>query len=266
MIVEILYSLFLTFFFVFIGTLFVVGLFLLYRAILTKLNNLIYMGLAFILIAFGIVSNLIFSLGDIFQQCFILVSYVLVIIFVNMTFHKNRNTHSKFILIFVASLGIVVILLRVLRVIENTPLNYYLNVSLDVVYNLLTFNWMAYSSYSAYKLIKSQNIQPWIKIRYKMISIFSFILSLNVIPQLFQPWDIMWGDPSNTISLLVFGAMASNTIFFSIGFSLAWIMPQGLKKIINKDYQSIEEESFSEEELINLIKRELDKGGSTGNN
>ena len=76
----------------------------------------------------------------------------------------------------------------------------------------------------------------------------------------------MWGDPSNTISLIVFGVMASNAIIFSIGFSLAWIMPQGLKKLINKDYQSLDEENFSEDELMSLIKKQLEKGANTGNN
>lgn len=267
MLAEILYYLFLSFFIVFIGTLFIVGCFLLYRAEKTKLYNLIYIGLAFIFINIGLISNLMFNLGDIFQQCFILISYVLVTLFVNLTFHKNRRSQiSKLILLLVLSLGVIVVLFRVIRTSWNTALNYYLNVSLDVVYNLLTFNWMAWSSYSAYKHIKSQDIQPWIKTRYKMISFFSFILSLNVIPQLFQPWDVAWGDPNNPISLIVFGLMASNAITFSIGFLLAWIMPQWLKRFINKGYQSLEVKDFSEEELMDLIKKKLTKGGSVGNN
>jgi hypothetical protein len=116
---------------------------------------------------------------------------------------------------------------------------------------------MAWSSYSAYQKIKNKNIQPWIKVRYKLVAFVSFILSFNNIPEYFQPKGTTWGDPDNIISLAVFGTTAIISVIFAFGFSLAWMMPNWLKKFFNRNYQLLDEKEYTEEELMNLIREQL---------
>ena len=91
-----------------------------------------------------------------------------------------------------------------------------------------------------------------------MIAIFSFIISFNNVPEFFQPKGVNWGNPNNIISLAIFGTTAILVIAFSIGFFIAWIMPNWIKKKINKNYQPSEDKEYTEEELMKLIKTQMD--------
>ena len=95
--------------------------------------------------------------------------------------------------------------------------------------------------------------------RYKLIFVFSFILSIYNTSEFFQPPGSYWGDPSHPGSLLNFGLTAVIVVIFSIGFSLAILMPQSLQKYFNRNYTSLTEVQFSEEELKNLLKNNLSK-------
>jgi hypothetical protein len=191
------------------------------------------------------------------QEIFITIGFILGVIFTNLTFHKNRKSPAKLILIAVIVLAIIQLIFYGIDSIERNPFNYYLKVSLDLPYTFLVFNWLAWSSYSAYKIVKSQDIEPWIKFRYRLISILSFIMSFHGIPEFFQPFDIRWGTPSNLISVAVFGTTAVLSVIFSVGFFFAWIMPNWLKKYLNRNYQPIKDKELTEEELMNLIRKQL---------
>ena len=43
-------------------------------------------------------------------------------------------------------------------------------------------------------------------------------------------------------------------------------MPNWLKKYLNRGYNTVEDEEISEEELMNLIKKQISKEGPLGNN
>ena len=137
--------------------------------------------------------------------------------------------------------------------------------ALDLPFNLLVFNWMAFAAYSSYIKLRSESITPWIKTRYKLIAFSSFIMSFHSIPEFFQPFEIPMGDPSNIISLIVLGFISTISIIFVVLFGLAWIMPNWLKNMLNRDYTPIEEESYSENELMELIKNQLTKRELYGN-
>ncbi len=181
----------------------------------------------------------------------------MLIIFTNLTFYKNRNSHAKLVLITVIIISILMIYLQTLLMIKRTPLIHYLRYAIQIPYHFLVFNWLGFSSLQAYKRIKNQDIEPWIKARYKLVFIFSFIMSLSSITQFFRPYDIAFGDPTNVISLILFGITSIIAITCGIGFTLAWVMPNWLKRYLNRNYQPLEEKVFSEEELMNLIRKEL---------
>ncbi|MFX1567654.1 MAG: hypothetical protein ACFFCV_04715 [Promethearchaeota archaeon] len=213
------------------------------------------MGFGFLSISLGFIGNFIFSLGSLFLEVCIFTGYVLTVIFTNRTFYKDTESKAKLVLIIVIILGMIQIIFFII----NERSLYYIRVSLDVPYTLLVFNWLAFSSYRVYLRIKIENIQPWIKLRYKMIFIFSFILSLNNILEFFQPRGVFWGDPNHPISLIVFGLTAIIVVCFSIGFSLAWLMPNALKKYFNRNYTPIKDVHLSEEELKTLLRKDLDE-------
>jgi len=256
MISEILYIFFLILFVVFSGCLILVGGFFIARGRKISKNNLYIAGIGFLILPIGFIGNLVFNLGFLFQEIFVFFCFILTVIFTNLTFHRNRKLAPNLVLILVLVLGLIQLIFHAIT--SFSSLNpYYEKVSLDVPYTLLVFNWLSWSSYSAYKLLKNQDIEPWIKLRYKIVAIFSFIISFHSIPEFFQPTGFGWGDPGNNISLMVFGATAILVVIFSIGFTFAWIMPNWMKKHANKDYKPLEEKELSEDELMNLIKKQL---------
>ena len=222
------------------------------------MNNIIIIGFGFAILSIGFISNLVFNLGQLFQEFTIFISFIFVVIFTNLTFHKNRGFMPNIILISVIILGLVQIGFFVYSILGTWTLSlYYLRVWLDLPYTMLTFNWLAFSSFSSYRVIKSQKVNPWIKMRYKMVAIFSFIFSFNSIPEFFQPPGTTWAESDNIISLLVFGITATFVIVFSLGFALAWIMPSIFKNFLDRNYEVDEEIEYQEKELIDLIKKQL---------
>jgi len=268
MYLEILFWIFATLLLLFLSTLFTVGIFLLIKGIQRKMVGLSCLGIGFIVIPIGFVGNYILDIypGYLFQEIFITIGFILAVIFTNLTFYKNRKSPAKLILIVVIVLAIIQLIFHGMMAIERTPLIYYLKVSFDLPYNFLVFNWMAWSSYSAYKIVKNQDIEPWIKVRYRLISILSFIMSFHGIPEFFQPYNTPWGTPSNIISVLVFGTTAVLAVIFSVGFLLAWLMPNWLKKYLNRNYQTVKDSEYTEEELMTLIRKQLSERRNNGNN
>ncbi|MHA1106365.1 MAG: hypothetical protein ACTSPN_11720 [Promethearchaeota archaeon] len=253
---SVLYFVFLSFLIVFIGVLIIVGIFLLLKGIQNKLNNLIIVGLGFISLCLGFIGNFAFKLNVGFQEIFVFICFTFTTVFTNLTFYKNQKKIGIISLLSVICLGIIQLIL-IYASLQGVPDLYYLRASLDVPYTMIVFDWMAWASYSSYKNLKNEDIQPWIKIRYKLIAIFSFIISFNNIPEFFQPKGTIWGDPSNPISLAVFGATAILAVTFSIGFGLAWLMPSWFKNRLNKGYKNISEKELTEQELMDLIENQL---------
>jgi hypothetical protein len=220
------------------------------------MTNLLIIAIGFIGLSVGFIGNISLNLGGFFLEIFVFIAFNLTIIFTNMTFHRNRKYLANFILSFGIILGLIQLILHGFADFLAVSF-YYQRVSLDIPYTLLVFNWLSFSSYYAYRLLKNRDIEPWIKVRYKKVAIFSFILSFHNIPEFFQPSGTTWGDYNNLISLLVFGITAILGVVFSLGFACAWIMPNWLKKVFNRNYQSPKDIELTEDDLINLIKKQL---------
>jgi len=261
MINEILFNIFATIFVVFIMIILIVGFFLIVRGTQTKMINIFITGTGFIGLAIGFIGNFVFHLGGLFQEIFVFIAFNFTVIFTNLTFYRRKKIYPSLVLAVTFTLGIIQLFLHTLNLFLGTNV-YYLRVSLDLPYTLLTFNWLAWASYQSYKRLKVYNIAPWLKLRYKLVAFFSLIISFHSIPEFFQPKGVYWGDPENIISLMVFGITAILAASFSIGFFIAWIMPNWLKKKINKNYKPLEDKEYSEKELMQLIKKEMDEESS----
>ncbi|TFG03146.1 MAG: hypothetical protein EU539_12530, partial [Promethearchaeota archaeon] len=238
----------------FILMLILTGLFFLYKAFQNRLKNMAILGIGTIAFPIGFIGNFVLNLGSIFQEYFVFIGLISVVIFTNMTFYKGQMKKANIILIIVIILGIIqIIMFHLYYPIEvKRNIYYYLRVSLDLPYVFLVFNWLAYSCYLAFERLKEQDIEPWIKARYKLLAISSFILSLHSIPEFFQPKNIRWGNPSDHISLAIFGITAVMAIVYAIIFSISWFMPKPIKNYFNKDYKTDIEKEYTEEELMEL--------------
>ncbi|TFG18215.1 MAG: hypothetical protein EU531_00880 [Promethearchaeota archaeon] len=257
MLSEILFNTFALIFALFIIIILGVGFFLLVRGIQIKMCNIIIAAIAFIGLPIGFIGNVLFNLGGFFQEIFIFIAFNFTVVFTNLTFYKRKKVYPTIVFAIVFILGVIQIALHALPLLFGINV-YYLRVSLDLPYTLLTFNWLAWAAFQSYNRLNEYIIAPWVKLRYKLIAVFSFLISFNSIPEFFQPKGVYWGDPDNITSLIIFGITAILAISFSLGFFIAWIMPNWLKKKINKNYKPLEDKEYSEEELMEMIKTQLD--------
>ncbi len=234
------------------------GFYLSIKSTKKKIYNIAIFGFGFIAM------SLVFPLGLLehgyfIRELIVQIAFILFVVFTNQTFYRNRGFIPKLVLVIVivSAVNQLVFQLMVDYFFPDNVVIYYLKIVLDIPHNLLVFNWMGFASYSAYKRIETADVEPWIKVRYRMIAIFSFIGSLHFIPELLQPIEYPMGSPASLASVLNFGLLAIITIIYSSGYALAWFMPNRLKRYLNRNYQPVEEETFSEEELMNLIRNQL---------
>jgi hypothetical protein len=136
---------------------------------------------------------------------------------------------------------------------SNLIYYYYILFSISVS-NLISHGWLGYVSIRYYWSLKSEKVAPWIKKRYLLIAISSFIYILNIFLYFLFPYknvDI-YVFPNILISYTLVGIV----IFYSFGMFIAWIMPKKLKFYFDRDFQPTEEKEFTEQELMERIKRE----------
>ncbi len=253
---EILYLIFLLFLITYLATILITGIFLLIRAYKTRMINPLYAGLAWFLIGFAQIGIVLFKFNIAFNSIFGISSFIFIMLFTNSTFHKERKTNlPKVILIISVLLAFCSWFLNFLRVILNNQIIvYYSHSVIDLIYRLIVMNWMAWSSYQVYKVIKEHDIEPWIITRYKIIYIFSPILSVYALVVIFQPYNVQFGTTTNLQSYIVFGTTATLAIVYGIAFMLAWIMPSKFKSYLNKGYEPLESKEYSQEEIIEIFK------------
>ena len=253
---EILYLIFLLFIITFLTTIMITGIFLLIRAYKTKLFNLVYAGMSWLLMGISNIGLVLFKINIVYSSIFGLTSFVLFVVFTNSTFHKEQKSLlPEVILITAILLAAFTWYLNLLRVLWNNPIEIYTAKSIiDCIFRLIVMNWMARSSYKVYKEIKEHDIEPWIKVRYKILYIFSPLLGLYAFVVMFQPWNVQFGDSNNLQSYIVFGIVAIIAIVFSIAFLLAWLMPSKFKNYLNKGYEPLESKEYSQEEIIEIFK------------
>ncbi|MBD3255875.1 MAG: hypothetical protein GF383_12335 [Candidatus Lokiarchaeota archaeon] len=253
---QALYLVFLLFFVVFVINLFVLSAFFLVRAIQLKMKNIAIFGIAVLSIGIGFIGNMLFGLGGIFEEICVSIGFTLIVVFTNLTFHKNKGYKYKLIPIIVIIFAIINLILRLLNVQYHTSSIYYIAQSFDIIYTFFVFFWLGFSSLKAYQSLEKVSIPPWVRYRYRLLSIAGFTLGLQAIPEIFAPPGSHYGDP-NAIVVLAFGLTALIVLISSIFFMLAWIIPSWLKTYLNKDYKRIEDPELNEKEILNLVRNDL---------
>ncbi|MFX1445490.1 MAG: hypothetical protein ACFFHV_18900 [Promethearchaeota archaeon] len=246
----------------------IVGAFLSYKMFKTKQYNLIPLILFFVI---NSVRLFVYQFTPYLIIYLILIQFpnILLLIFIKTTFFKDKKSPFKFFLIILIIVRTIDLLIRLqygITIPMRYPLRsshlifyYYILFSITIAF-LLSHLWLGLVSIRYYKSIQSINIEPWIKKRYQIIGIASITYSLSIFLYYFFPYDeaikLTITHQNPFISLLIL-LITGFTIFYSLCMFFAWVMPNRLKSHFNKDFQSISDKEFEENELLELIKKEL---------
>ena len=150
-----LYLMFLSFLIVFIVVLIIVGIFFILKGIQNKLLNLIIVGLGFISLCLGFIGNFVFNLNAGFLEMFVFICFTFTTVFTNLTFYKNQKKIGIVSLLSVICLGIIQLIL-IYASLGGVPDLYYIRVSLDLIYTMIVFDWMALASFTSYRNLKNE--------------------------------------------------------------------------------------------------------------
>ncbi len=228
------------------------------------------MGAHFLLLALSQTLGRVLAVLKIIEISLVACALILIVVFINKCFYRERKAMviKKLRRTYVPSLILgFAILISIVTIINSaifdTPLhtttNYIIYRIAVILQRILVFNWASFSSYGAYKKLKSENIRPWIKFRYNAFSIITFIFAFQPFISLFQPLGVPFGSSEPIGSYIVFGLTASVAAFYSIGSLLVWITPRWIKNFLDRKYISqYDDTEYSETELLDLIKNQLE--------
>lgn len=228
---------------------FITSIFLLTNGIKFHRENIIVLGLGYML--FSVSLFLVYGIELNWYKVVIphMLGYLFVFLFTQMTFHKKKNNRFLPLLLFFLTvmLGKIVLAMYFRETNEDIFLN-FIEVLCEVFTSVFALGWLSKSSLDAYNILKNQEIEPWIKARLKLIGISSMMLAISFLTQLL---DII--DPKT--KEMRFFILISITIFtgiFSFGSILAWVMPSGLKRFLNKTYRNEQQEINLSGEIMNI--------------
>lgn len=249
---------------VFLGTLLIVGLFLIIRAYQLKANNFYYIGLAWSTEALAQIINQVTSIPESIYAIFSKLSFMLIIIFIILTFYNHQKPKKKhYILIISFILAILAWFFAAIR--TTSQVAYVTNRIFDFILNSIALDWLAYCCYITYRHVKNSTIAQWVKMRYKITFIFSPILTLIYFILIFHPYNVAFGDETNTQSLIFYALTAIITFIYGISFAIAWIFPRKFNRKFSKKRVKTGEE-IDEDKILDLIKNQLSTGKSNGDN
>ncbi|MBD3341068.1 MAG: hypothetical protein GF353_18320 [Candidatus Lokiarchaeota archaeon] len=248
---------------------FSIGIFLFIRTLQTKLRHLIWLSFFFIL--HGIQLLLLIVLPYVLDIFTVNWSLFCLLLFVKFTFYKERKSAFKILLSVFISVKIIELYIRIflvgldqkISVPQLTPLSnslihiYYFYAIIIFIQNATPSLWLSFASFNAYRNLKDMHIQPLVKKRYLLLGLISLFMVSYSILIFFMPFQGGFTtDYGFFIGLLFLGSI----LIFCTGNLVVWLMPNRLKSFLNGDYDSGQELTISERELIEKIKMELDGG------
>jgi len=187
-------------------------------------------------------------------------SLIFLIMFTKETYYKNQKSSFKIILTTAILLSISSFTIVFLRVMEYSivlsDMFYLFDVYLMSLTIFIAAFWNASASFSAYNLIREENIDKSIKLRYKILGLTSVIFALQ---GFFAPLHtiVRITDPLGLYELTSSIYTMINVItqlLFAAGNFYAWITLGSKIDKANKTKPSVV--SISEEEVMKLAKAE----------
>ncbi len=229
---------------------FILGLILFYKAVKSKIQVLwllVFDSFLQALIFLFFTGTPLLDFGNIFV--FIVgISHLLIVIFVHKTFYKGQiRVYTLYVIIIViCTIGYI------LNLFDPFPFfTYPISLHIFAWYNFLLPSiphfWCSYVILKQYLVYRNKDIQPWIKMRYLIAGLSHIPWGLLGIFYLFY-WY------AGNIPLIYASIVISIAItMFTIGYFIAWVMPEPLKKFFNRHYENIDAKEMTEEEIKQLL-------------
>ncbi|MFX1274534.1 MAG: hypothetical protein ACFFBP_10770 [Promethearchaeota archaeon] len=226
----------------------IIALTLIFRAKRTKVKILYLLALA---ISLDALATSFFSPAfTIFLIAFIMfdISVWSHLIFITKTFYKDKKSPISILLAVIVPISIVHWIMSGIYDI-GLDRSVFLYFTVRFIYSILLFiayAWMAYSLIKSYLSIKNNKmVEPWIKARYLLVITYSAFgrIIIGILIH-FNPPDFSFTHWSILASAFV-GMIGLLALF------LAWVMPKGFKKWLNRNFTvQVGEEILTEEELM----------------
>jgi hypothetical protein len=178
-----------------------------------------------------------------------IVSNLFIIIFTEETFYKDRKSPFKIIVVLALLLAALIFTLVIAR--EIDPISFYLlDTYLLTILIVISSLWLASAAFSAYGLIKDDNISELIKTRYRILGIASLILAVQgfITPIHTVNQKLIQLDGGVQLYTIV---NASILLVFAFASFYAWVI---LGKKIEQSIDKTSEKEISEEEMMKMIK------------
>ncbi|MBN1802496.1 MAG: hypothetical protein JW891_13375 [Candidatus Lokiarchaeota archaeon] len=250
-----LYAFFIVLSVIYTISLLLMGIIITIRSYRLKLNNLCFFGLAAISNVVSQVGNIFLKLDVFFESIFVSLAIFLFLIFTHLTFYKERHIKTARIVLIVGVINYFSICyFGFIYAYIPSFVEFYLYLFQIFIERLIVFGWTSYSACIAYKKIRNRSIQPWIKSRYKILAISSFIMVIQPLSLFFIPYGSTYGDPSPLSSLIVFGVSVIMTLIFVFGIYVAMVMPKRIRNYLNRDYGPSEIFKLADKEITEMIK------------
>ncbi|QEE16868.2 hypothetical protein DSAG12_02698 [Promethearchaeum syntrophicum] len=233
----------------------IAGIFLVVRGKDKLDKGMIILGISYILmICFFIVwgFNLAVQLID---YTIMYAVYMGMNFFTKFTFHENKKSSFKSIVIFTTVNYIILIIPKILLLLNQyddiilSRTGKILDNTFSITWAIIVFGWLAYSGLESFHQIKDKKVQPWIKKRLLLVIYSAFFEMFVSLPDLL---DILTNRILHDYVFYIQMIMIATIMVMQF---LAWVMPKKLKNFLNRGYivENKADVGITEEEIINQM-------------
>lgn len=211
----------------------------------TKKNNLLILLIFFLMNAI----NLLFLVFEIIMlyDIFTILTMTVGLIFIDRTFYQDRKSPFKLLVALTLVLGALTNISFILferSIISQREVAFFIhNIlvgALFVIFGLWSF---IAASGSLKSFSSSDAVEPWVKGRYGLVKFYSICI---ILVGSFTPFTPVEGTVNWALLVILFA-----NILRIAGETIAWIMPNFVKKYFNRGYTIVDiSEELSEEEIM----------------
>jgi hypothetical protein len=220
----------------------VVGIALMRTGLKNKMNNLVvlssYFLLSMLILPFASTASLntpwIYHVGTALFQ-------LILVVFIYQTFYQMRSPTLPLIFGVLTTAGFIV------SVYGNATGNLQIIYFITYPVIILGFAWYAWAGYEGYRAVSTDKFtEDWVKTRYKLIIAYAGFACLNNF-FVFLTLSGIWVSITNTLIVVLNGVFVAALTF------LAWVMPEGYRKWLNRNYKAPEVHAAFEEEILRQL-------------
>jgi hypothetical protein len=165
-----------------------------------------------------------------------MLSFLSALPFTHITFHINQKKPYWAIYLIGGLLYVLKIYYAYQDYYNRLQIDFLISSLLEAIIILFSFGWLGNAVLQAYSIIKRDKIESWIKARFMILGIVSWIIAFQGITQILWP---IFGETIGQASPLTLSLLTISTIMsvlFALGNILVWLFPNLLKKLF-KDSQ-----------------------------